>query len=296
MKRAFMILLLGIFIVSCASCSEIQKKNKLEDLVTEGKDVYFEGVTFDQDIDFTKFEKNLISEGVYQVRIGSSITFRNCTFKGRVITYTRDENNDIVMTAFQSNLTFIACTFHEASTFRASSVLGRTDFTNSVFLKPVSFEECTFFQNAYFRAAAFHEELRFQNAVFMQKANFLNAEFDATASFQQAVFNGEAQFGSAKFRGYSDFGLIRSSAPFFMNYVEFTDRSIFNNGVYFVSVDFNDVSFFHTEMMNCRFMGIVRMNKSRVEDKLFLTNSYFLAGIPDLSSFDPEKTDLEGVK
>jgi uncharacterized protein YjbI with pentapeptide repeats len=296
MKRASMIIALGIFISSFASCKEIPKKDKLEDLLSEGKDVFYDGVTFDQDIDFTRFEKNLVSEGVYQVRIASSVTFRNCIFKGKVLTYSKDQENVITLTSFQSNLSFIACTFHEASSFRASSVLGRADFTNSVFLKPVSFEECTFFQNAYFRATAYHEELRFHNSVFMQKANFLDAEFDATASFQQAVFNGEAQFSSAKFRGYADFGLIRSGGNFFLNYAEFTDRAVFNNGVYFGSADFNDVHFRHTEMMNCRFMSQVRMNKSTADEKLILDKCFFLEGLPDLSSFGQESLSLEGIR
>lgn len=280
---------------TCASSRASNNKENLDDLIREGKDVFFKDVTFENDIDFTRFEKNLISEGVYQVRISSSVTFQNCIFKGKVVTYSKDNDNIITLTSFQSNLSFIGCIFHEASSFRASSILGRTDFTNSLFLKAANFEECTFFQNAYFRASAYHDELRFQNAVFMQKANFLNAEFDVTASFQHATFHSEAQFSSAKFRGYADFGLVSCHGDFFANYAEFTDRAIFNSGFYNGQADFLSIHFKYCEISNTRFYGEPRFLKSTVDDKISFDGSFFLMGIPDLSSFDQEKLSLKGV-
>jgi hypothetical protein len=280
---------------TCASSNGSQNKGSIEDLITDGKDVFFKDMTFDQDIDFTQFNKNLISEGVYQVRIVSSVTFQNCTFKGKVTTYRKDDNNDIIITSFQSNLSFIGCVFHNDVSFRAASVLGRTDFTNASFLKSVSFEECTFFQNAYFRASTYHEESRFQNAVFMQKANFLNAEFDVTASFQQATFHSEAQFSSAKFMGYADFGLISCQGNFFANYAVFANRSIFNSGSYNGQVDLINITYNQCEIKNCHFFGETRFLKSTVEEHLSFDNSFFLLGVPDISSFDKEKLSLEGV-
>jgi hypothetical protein len=288
-------IILGFFLNTCASCNAPQKKDSFEGCITDKKDVFYKDVTFDEDIDFTKFDKNLISEGVYQVRIVSSITFQNCTFKGKVTAYLRDEKNNTILTAFQSNVSFIGCTFQDDVSFRASSVLGRTDFTNSLFLKDASFEECTFFQNAYFRATSYHGELRFQNAIFMQKANFLNAQFDVTASFQLAIVHGEAQFSSTKFMGYADFGLITCYGNFFANYAVFNDRAIFNNGFYQCQADMNSATFKQCEINKCRYFGETRFAKSTVEEHLSFDNSFFLFGMPDLSSFDKEKLGLEGV-
>ncbi len=289
------ILFIGFLLTTCASSNVHQKSESLADLIKSGKNVSFQNVTFEEEIDFTQFEKNLISEGVYQVRIESSITFQDCIFKGKVRTYQKDENQNIVLTSFQSNLTFIGCIFHEEAVFRASSILGRTDFTKSLFLSTANFEECTFFQNAYFRASAFHEELRFQNAVFFQKANFLNAEFDQTASFQASTFNSEAQFSSTKFLGYADFGLIRCLGNFYANYAEFSGRAVFNRGLFFGQADMTDLTFKHCEMQNCMYYSIVRFTKSTVNEVFILDNSFFLAGTPDLSSFDQDKLSLRGV-
>jgi hypothetical protein len=294
--KKFLFLLLTLTLSDCASGSSPQKKGDFSDLVKSGKDVFFKDMTFDEDIDFTQFDKNLISEGVYQVLINSSITFQNCTFTGKVLSYRKEKNNDIILTSFQSNLSFIGCVFKNDVNFRASSVMGRTDFTNALFLKTASFEESTFFQNAYFRAASFHEELRFQNAVFIQKANFLNAQFDVTASFQLVNFHSEAQFSSTKFMGYADFGLINCKGNFFANYVEFANRSIFNNSLYFGQADFLNVRFAKCEMKNCKFLDEARFDNCTVVDQLDLDNSFFLFGIPELGSIEKEKLSLDGVK
>lgn len=291
--KVFMFFLL---MTSCASGHVRQTKESFDDLVLAGKDVFFKDVTFENDIDLTKFEKNLISEGVYQVRIVSSITFQDCIFKGKVITFKTDKDLNITLTSFQSNVTFIGCNFHEEVNFRASSILGRADFTGSLFLKGANFEECTFFQNAYFRGAAFHEEARFHNSVFMQKANFLNAEFDATVSFQSATFGSEAQFSSAKFLGYTDLGLIRCNGNFFLNYASFSNRAIFNHGTYYGQADMTSMTLKMAEMRNCRFFNQVRFSKAVAEDNITFADTYFLFGMPDLSSFDVQKINLEGVK
>lgn len=295
MKMNYIFILL-LLMTSCASSNVPQQKTGFDDLILAGQDVYFEDVTFDKDIDFTRFERNLISEGVYQVRIVSSITFRNCIFKGKVITYKSDENQNITLTSFQSNVTFIGCNFHEETSFRASAILGRCDFTNSLFLKGASFEECTFFQNAYFRGTAYHEEARFQNAVFMQKANFLNAEFDVTASFQSASFNSEVQFSSTKFHGYADFGLTRFNGNFFTNYAVFGKQVIFNYATFYGQADMTSMTIKRGEMKNCRFFNEARFAKSSVEESLTLANTYFLFGKPDLSSFDQQKLIQDGLR
>jgi len=293
--KIYLFIITGIIMATCASSNGSQKKGSFEDLIISGKDVFFKDMTFNEDIDFTQFDKNLISEGVYQVRIVSSVTFQDCIFKGKVKAYSKNDDNTVTLTSFQSNLSFIGCTFHDDASFRAASVMGRTDFTKASFLKTVSFEECTFFQNAYFRASTYHEELRFQNAVFIQKANFLNAEFDVTASFQQATFHSEAQFSSAKFMGYADFGLISCHGNFFANYAVFENRAIFNNGFYNGHVDLINITFRQCEIKNCKFLGETRFSKSTVAEHLSFDNSYFLLGLPDLSSFDKDKVSLEGV-
>jgi len=281
--------------VACASGNVTQNSENIEDLIELGKDVFIKDQTFDRDIDFTQFKKNLISEGIYQVKIISSITFLNCTFNGKVIAYSKNEDNTATLTAFQSNLSFIGCSFNEAVNFKASSVLGRADFTKAAFYKEATFEECTFFQAAYFRGSTYHKELRFQNAVFMQKANFLNAEFDEIASFQRAVFNGETQFSSTRFMGYADLGNITCFGNFYANFAEFADRAIFNNSFFYRRTELNNVNFNRCEIKNCMFMGETRFIESKVSDHIFFDDCFFLSGVPDFGSIDKEKISVDGI-
>lgn len=290
--KYYIIVIVALVMTTCASSNVSQNSGNFEDLIKAGKDVLITNKTFDRDIDFAQFEKNLISEGVQQVRIVSAVTFQNCTFNGKVIAF-RKENDLTTLTAFQSSLSFIGCTFNEEVNFKASSVLGRTDFTKSAFFNVANFEEVTFFQNAYFRGSIYHQELRFQNAVFMQKANFLNAEFDETSSFQRAVFNSETQFSSARFMGYTDFGNITCFGNFFANFTEFADKAIFNNSFFYRKTDINNASFNYCEMKNCRFFGEARFVESIAKDHIFLDKSYFLIVRPDFGSFDEDKISFE---
>lgn len=293
--KFYLILLSALIMVTCASSHVAPDSNNFEDLIEAGKDVLIKDRTFERDIDFTQYESTMISEGFSQTRIVSSITFVNCTFNGKVIAHQKHENNTTILTSFQSNLSFINCEFNNKVDFKASSILGRADFTNTAFYKETSFEECTFFQNAYFRGSTYHKELRFQHAVFMQKANFLDAEFDEVASFQKAQFNSEAQFSNAKFMGYADMSNMSCFGNFYANFVEFADRAIFNNSFFYRRVDMNSAKFNRCEMQNCLFIGETRFIDSKVGDHLYLEESRFLSGKPDVSSFDKEKVSIEGV-
>lgn len=284
--KYYLIIVAGLLLTTCASSNVTQHNGSFEDLVKAGADVIIKDQTFNRDIDFTQFEKTMISEGIHQVRIVSAVTFLNCTFNGKVIAYSKDGDYNTSITSFQSSLSFIGCTFNNEVNFKASSVLGRTDFTKTAFFETANFEECTFFQNAYFRASTYHKEARFHNAVFMQKANFMNTEFDEVLSFQYAKFNGEAQFSSCKFMGYTDFGNISCFGNYYSNFAEFADRSVFNNSFFYRRTDMNNVSFNRCEMKNCKFFGETRMAESTAKDQLFLDNSFFLLGNPDFSSFD----------
>lgn len=293
--KIYLFIVLSFILVSCATSNTTQKPESIEELIMAGKDVFIQGQTFDRDIDFTQLEKNLISESIYQVKIRSSITFVNCTFNGKVLTYSKSEDLSATLTSFQSNLSFIGCQFNDEVNFKGSSILGRADFTQTAFSKTANFEECTFFQNAYFRASIFQDELRFQNAVFMQKANFLSAEFDVTASFQHVVFHSEAQFSSSRLMGYADFGSMNCFGNFLVNHTEFADRAIFNYAYFGGRAEINYAQFNRCEMLNCRFFGVSRFAGSTVQQQISFDNSFFLLGLPDMSSFEAGKTSFVEV-
>jgi hypothetical protein len=293
--KKYLVIISAFILTTCASSNISGDSDRFEDLISAGKNVYFINQTFNRDIDFTQFDKFLISDGINQVDVISSITFVNCTFKGKVIAYKEDAEHKATITNFRNNLSFIGCSFNEQVNFKASNISGRADFTGSGFFKTTSFEDCTFFQDAFFRGTSYHEELRFQNSVFMQNVNFLTAVFDATASFQNDIFYAGAQFSNARFMGYTDFGNLTSFGNFNSNYAEFADRAIFNNSYFYRRSDINNSTFHYAEMKNCQFFGETRLNGSTVSKKFVLSETKFMKGQPDLGSFDKDKLDITSV-
>jgi uncharacterized protein YjbI with pentapeptide repeats len=265
----------------------------LKELIKSGKDVYIENADFTGDLDLTTFlEKNLISEGVYQAKTSSSITFNNCRFNGKVIAFKTMNNASTVMT-FLSNVSFINCHFSNEVNFRGSSILGRTDFTKSVFDKKVSFEECTFYQNAYFNGCTFNDELRFQNASFIKNANFSNTKYQKVASFQSATFNSGLQFLVATFYQFADFSLIKCKDDVFFNYSEFNDKSNFSNSSFAGSTNFMNVRFTNAEFKDCLFIGELNLLKATLTQFLDFEHCHFITKKPDLSFLPKEKIKID---
>lgn len=284
------IFLLTLFFTNCASSNSQKRTNSYQDLIQKGYDVFIENETFTEAIDFTKaLPANPVNKGVNQVRIISSITFSNCTFNSEVVAFSRDEEGNQVNTLFQSNLSFIGCTFNASVNFRGISVLGKVVFSGSFFENTSNFEESSFQQLAFFNNTSFHKELRFQNAYFMQRANFINTQFDENASFQGSTFNATTQFSNTRFYGYADFSLVRWKEDVFFNYAEIADRSTFSSSKFWGFADFSTVTFGDSEVINCEFFGKLTMAGSSIKKKLFFKNNYFLREKPNLDFFENGK-------
>jgi uncharacterized protein YjbI with pentapeptide repeats len=292
MKYLFALLIL----LSLACSPKSDPMDKLRELIKSGKDVYIENVDFSGDLDLTTFlEKNLISEGVYQAKTSSSITFNNCRFDGKVIAF-HTENNTSTVVSFLSNVSFINCRFGDEVNFRGSSILGRTDFTKSVFAKKVSFEECTFYQNAYFNGCTFNDESRFQNAFFIKNGNFSNAKFQKIASFQSATFNSGLQFLVASFYQFADFSLIKCKDDIFFNYAEFNDKCNFSNSSFAGSSNFLNARFTNADFKNCLFIGELNLSKVTLSEFLDFDHSHFITKKPDLSFLPKEKININRIQ
>lgn len=271
-----------------SSCATQNVKNKtgesLKDLISQGKDVYVEDKRFENEIDFTSYVNSiLVSEGVYQSNIKSSITFKNCIFDKNVKSFkTQQDDNKVTLTSFLGNLSFIECTFNGEVNFRGCTVYGRVDFTKSTFKKVATFEECSFKQNAFFNRSKFEGEHRFQNSFFLQKANFMNTEYYQNASFQNCTFNSELQLSASKFYKYADFSLIDCRGNTLFNYSEFNERADFSNSYFGRNVDFVNTQNNQTTFNKSRFMGNTKFFKLTVSESISFKSCFFLFGKPQV--------------
>lgn len=295
----YLLALLVILNTLCSLQSSKGKKNggDLSNMIQSGKDIFIENQVFQQDVDFTKMlDSNLISEGIYQAKTTSSVTFKNCRFEGKLTAFINKSNGQIMNTAFLSNVSFINCIFNNEVSFRSGSIYGMTNFTKSVFNKKANFEECTFYQNAYFNGCNFADEVRFQNAFFIKKANFMNAQFAKVAGFQNSTVNAELQFSVAKFGAYADFSLLKCNENAFFNYCEFSGKSSFSNAKFAGRTDFLKVKFKTGDFKNTAFFGEPRFFDSSVADSISFDNTFFLFAQPDLSFFPKEKINITNLK
>jgi len=282
---------------ACAFRTSSSQNDDWKQRLRAGEGIFIENQVFAEDLDFTEIlSANPIAYRANQVKTSASITFKNCIFRGKVMAFQQQSEEQITLMTFLSNVSFIDCEFREEVSFRASTIFGRADFTDSRFFAKASFEECSFYQNAFFNSCAFYNEVRFQNTFFGQKANFMQTQFDKTAFFQSATFQGELQFSVAEFHQYADFSLLHCEQNCFFNYTQFNDQATFNDAHFAKGADFNNTIFDKGIFRNCAFMGQTRFLKSSVNDTVDFENSFFLFGRPDFESFEAEKINLTNIR
>ena len=97
---------------ACAPQKMAAGSSNFEDALRNGTDVLVQNKTIEADLDFTKLTNpNMVSVGVLQGKIGSSVTFQNCTFKGKVVGFATDEKGNMTLTSFGRNVSFLHCVF-----------------------------------------------------------------------------------------------------------------------------------------------------------------------------------------
>jgi len=271
--------------ISCATQNSSTNEDvSMKSLIKKEQPIYIENQTIDDIIDFTSFlDPYLISEGVYQVKIKSGITFKKCVFNKSVNAFKKIEKGGIVLTVFQGNVSFIDCIFKNEVNFRGSSIYGRTDFTGSTFNLGGNFEELNCHEKTFFNQCIFEGSMRFQNAFFNQNANFMSVECYDTISFQNSLFNSELQLSASKFYKYADFTLIDCRGKVLFNYAEFKDKANFSHSIFLQDFDFINTRNNITSFDNSRFLGVVRFNKTEVLSSLSFKESYFLLKSPEIN-------------
>ena len=272
--RAIKHILLAVVIIICFNCESIQTKPKnefnLKDRIKQGKSILITDKEFNSPIDFTEItEQILINENILQVNIRVPVTFKNCVFKKPVIAYKKVSSNEVILSAFWGNLSFIDCVFEDQVNFRETIVYGITNFTKSHFNSFANFEGVSFNQNTYFTNAIFEKETRFQNSFFSKKSNFLNTTYLDKTSFQNGTFNGELQFSNSTFNAYADFSLVDCKDNVFFNYAIFESTADFNNSNFYQNFNFIKTQNKMTTFNHSKFLGNTKFYDSEGAYKNF---------------------------
>ena len=287
MSRPLIALILcttSILLTSCFS-KKAGNAEQIGTLISEKKDVVFEGENFDSVVRFVN-QTGAVPEaaGIYRQNIAGAVSFRKCIFKDDVIAYI-SEGGKTYLSSFARQVNFDSCVFYGKVNFRGSTINGLVNFKNCVFLAEANFEEIQCMSGAWFAKSHFDGEVRFHNSYFNRRVNFMDVTFDSTTSFQSSFFNQEAQFSVTKYWQYADFSLCHFNQGVFYNYATFHKRALFNNSTFRERAEFLRTEFKHDlQMKECKFYGRVKFNDMSVQDGLHMGNSVFFMDKPDFSS------------
>ncbi|QKZ12197.1 pentapeptide repeat-containing protein [Spirosoma sp. KUDC1026] len=197
--------------------------------------VTYQNVTITGDLDLTNLaNRREISEGNWgnQSReflsvVEVPITFRNCSFTGKVLAYHTDEEEGKRL--LSKNNTVYNANFTEAVTLENCQFTDNAAFKYSVFEQQARFSGNTFQREALFKYAKFQDAATFNGSAFKGYADFKYAKFDEASAFQGANFSKSADFKYTKFSEGVDFRQARFTGFTDFKYTKFPNGSTFDD-------------------------------------------------------------------
>ena len=304
--RTILILILitaGLQMMCSSSATTNQSKGiSVEDIlekIQKGEDVYVNGETFSEPLDFTQLASVLANVNYYSIAINSQLTFENCTFKEPVFAY-RNESGKQYACHFQKGLSFMGCTFRKDVSFKGAIIQGLTNFAKSYFEQEAHFEGATFQSEANFSNTIYLKDIFFQQARFTKSATFMQSNLGGIASFQGCQFDGNLQLGVCEFHEYADFSKVHFNGGCFADYGKFYAKAMFTNATFrdradFKGCEFNQLAAFKGSV----FYGNTRFNESSFKEGLDLRATRFIYGAPETRSLkieDRSKIELENAQ
>ena len=262
---------------------------KIIKLIEKGKDIYFKDIEIDGDIDFSKIKtRSVESSGTYRAYVQSAVSFVNCTFNGKIIAYSVDENKARSYTTFTKNLSFQSCTFKDDVIFTETAVEGIVNFSSSSFEKLADFQGVNLkYKDNYFTDVKFKGEAKFQRISCYGNINFKSSVFSENISFQKSLIKGNFSMGATKYEKYADFSSVFVLRNVNFNYAKFNEKLTFNNSVFNNKSDFNNVEFNkNASFKKVQFRGKSRFNETKAKSEINF----------DKAIFNLEKPDLESIK
>jgi len=214
------LLLVLITLMPALAQTTVSAKEIIEKL-NRKESVSYKDVTITGDLDLTsianrkQIRDDSWGDGVnYLSVVEVPVSFKNCTFSGKVLAYRTDnqdgikilsKNNNVYNTDFTEAVTIENCTFENDAAFKYSTFSQRAIFTNntfrdgalfkySKFRNAADFSGSTFREYADFKYTKFDESSAFQKVTFEQSADFKYTKFDEGVDFSQAHFSGNADF------------------------------------------------------------------------------------------------------
>jgi hypothetical protein len=235
------------------------KASTIIDQINAGKAVQYKNAEIVGKLDFTSIKDVTVDEKskagrflsrgstlVYWYHVRSPVSFTNCVFKGDVLAYVHDEDeNETHNAIFYKDVDFQGCDFQGKSAFKyvkfkTKANFKSTQYSDEALFKYTKFSTDTNFSDSRFNDAAnfkytkFSTDVSFSNSHFSREANFKYTKFPKAVNFDKATFKRLANFKYAKFpegvsfkdtqfMGNADFKYTKFSEPVNFDGVVFDD-------------------------------------------------------------------------
>ncbi|UCE20826.1 MAG: pentapeptide repeat-containing protein [Candidatus Aminicenantes bacterium] len=223
------------------------KASQIIDQINAGKTVQYKNAEIVGDLDFTSIKEVTLDEKskrnrgwskgstlTYWCHVRSPVSFVNCVFKGDVLAYIHDEDeNETYNAIFYKDVDFQGCDFQGKSAFKYVKFESDANFKNTQYLK-----------EALFKYTKFSTDVSFSGSSFYEAANFKYTKFPTDVSFSGSSFHGDANFKYTKFPDpvYFDKTTFQRFANF--KYAKFPEGVTFENTQFKGNVDFKYTKFY----------------------------------------------------
>lgn len=179
---------------------DVPAKDILKSIQT-GKNINAVKATFADDIDLTLVTPSYTTGiKILKHETAVSLSFKDCTFKGKFIAYRSDKANFHHQMAFLRNVTFINCVFEDTVVFRDADVYQVFNLTGCTFQKAALFQGMQLRSRSNLLAECTFNEACLMQALFCDgNLNMLHSEFWGPLQLDFAVINGDLLAGAAGF-------------------------------------------------------------------------------------------------
>lgn len=244
MKTLATLLLLALVAVAPALAQATVSANDILAKINRNEPVSYRNVIITGDLDLTNLaNRREVREGnhwgetqEHRSTVDVPLTFRNCTFRGKVLAYRTEEPErgrllnrlTIVYNAdFTEAVTLENCTFEKNAAFKYSTFRQRAIVTDNIFR-----------DDALFKYAQFRHAADFSGSTFREYADFKYTQFDESSAFEKVTFERSADFKYTRFGVGTNFRQARFSSNADFKYTHFPRGTNFDNVRFDGSTDF----------------------------------------------------------
>jgi uncharacterized protein YjbI with pentapeptide repeats len=233
------------------------KASRIIDQINAGKTVQYKDAEIVGDLDFTSIKDVTLDEKskknrrwskgstlTYWCHVRSPVSFINCVFKGDVLAYVHDDDeNETYNAIFYEDVDFQGCDFQGKSAFKYVKFESDANFKNTKYHKEALFKYTIFSTDVSFSGSSFYGDANFKYTKFSTDVSFSGSSFYGDANFKYTKFPEPVHFDKANFRHLANFKYTKFPEGVTFEGAQFKGDANFKYTKFYEPVNFEGVDF-----------------------------------------------------